>query len=633
MALLITLAVSACRRHVSWRGNLRVRDHGDCCWLWTPTVVPLPAMAQSKYTGRPSPLLLKSGLVAAFLAGTGVGLAAQNAHADGIVRCWGYNYYGECDVPADLGKCSRVAGGGNHTIALRSDGNVRCWGRNAYGESNTPSDLGTCSSIAGGFYHSIALRIDGTVRCWGAGTTNNTSDANFGQSIVPPDLGPCSSIAGGIYHSIAIRIDGSVRCWGRNDEGQCNTPVDLGTCSSVAGGDRHTIAVRSNGIVRCWGGNYFGQCNVPPDLGPCSSVAGGFHHSIALRTDGIVRCWGWNYIGQCNTPANVAKCSSVAGGGMHTIALQSDGNVRCWGDNNYGQCFTPSDLGISSSVAAGAFHTVAITNPDCNNNGINDSTELSGNDCDVNGIHDSCQIASQTLEDCNSNGLADQCEKEVQISIDSERFATVGYGYNKVWAVSNAVRTESTVTLTIRGHGDFSAEAEFIRVRGGVSYTAQALGGTFDCGTGLPSTTILTLSPQEFNTSIGNDGVLRLFMEASIAVNPNLCADGTWIEASLDYIGARPADCNANGLLDSCEIAAGYSPDSNQNGVIDTCESLLLDCPTDFNQSGSTDGADLGILLAAWGAAGQPGVDLNHDGIINGADLGALLADWGVCAN
>ena len=125
-------------------------------------------------------------------------------------------------------------------------------------------------------------------------------------------------------------------------------------------------------------------------------------------------------------------------------------------------------------------------------------------------------------------------------------------------------------------------------------------------------------------------------MEPSIAVDPAGCnanTGGTWIEASLDYIGALPADCNANGLLDSCEIAAGYSPDSNQNGVVDTCESLLLDCPTDFNQNGSTDGADLGILLGAWGATGQPGIDLNHDGVINGADLGALLGSWGPCAN
>ena len=173
-----------------------------------------------------------------------------------------------------------------------------------------------------------------------------------------------------------------------------------------------------------------------------------------------------------------------------------------------------------------------------------------------------------------------------------------------------------------------------MRVKIGPGFDEHALQNTTDCeNPGIPSISTFTLTPEQFNAAIGADGALRVVMEPSIAVDPAGCNGGTWIEASLDYIGALPADCNANGLLDSCEIAAGYSPDSNQNGVIDTCESLLLDCPTDFNQSGSTDGADLGILLAAWGATGQPGVDLNHDGIINGADLGALLAGWGVCAN
>ena len=59
----------------------------DCCWLRVPTVVPLQAMAQSMCTGRTSPLLMRSGLVAAFLAGTGAGMVAQNAQADGLVRC------------------------------------------------------------------------------------------------------------------------------------------------------------------------------------------------------------------------------------------------------------------------------------------------------------------------------------------------------------------------------------------------------------------------------------------------------------------------------------------------------------------------------------------------------------------
>ena len=167
-------------------------------------------MAQTKHSGRPCGLLAKSGLVAAFLATAGVVADEQSAHADGTVRSWGFNDYGQCNTPINLGTCSSVAAAGYHTIALRSDGGVRCWGWNDYGQTNTPSDLGTCSSIAGGFYHSIAIRIDGNVRCWGAGTANTPSEPNFGQSIVPADLGPCSSIAGGGYHTIALRIDGSV---------------------------------------------------------------------------------------------------------------------------------------------------------------------------------------------------------------------------------------------------------------------------------------------------------------------------------------------------------------------------------------------------------------------------------------
>jgi hypothetical protein len=92
-----------------------------------------------------------------------------------------------------------------------------------------------CSSIAGGGNHTIALRSDGTVRCWG----NNDYD----QCFVPADLGVCSSIAGGRGHTVAIRSDGGVRCWGYKGDGACKTPADLGPCLSVAGGSNHTSAI------------------------------------------------------------------------------------------------------------------------------------------------------------------------------------------------------------------------------------------------------------------------------------------------------------------------------------------------------------------------------------------------------
>ncbi len=49
--------------------------------------------------------------------------------------------------------------------------------------------------------------------------------------------------------------------------------------------------------------------------------------------------------------------------------------------------------------------------------------------------------------------------------------------------------------------------------------------------------------------------------------------------------------------------------------------------PADINADGVVNGADLGLLLAAWESA-DPAADLNGDGTVDGADLGLLLAAW-----
>jgi hypothetical protein len=54
-------------------------------------------------------------------------------------------------------------------------------------------------------------------------------------------------------------------------------------------------------------------------------------------------------------------------------------------------------------------------------------------------------------------------------------------------------------------------------------------------------------------------------------------------------------------------------------------------CPSDLNQDGVINGADLGLLLGSWGACPGCAADLNADGIVNGADLGLLLGSWGPC--
>ena len=378
----------------------------DYCWRTARSVVPSGDMEHSRHTGRACGrhrALARSRLVAAFLATAGVFARDQIAQADGLVRCWGGNWQGQCNTPTDLGPCSRAAGGGLHTLAIGSSSTIGCWEGDPWGACNKPADLGTCSAIAAGYGHSIALQTDGAVRCWGLGMTNTGSWPNFGQAVVPADLGACSSVAGGAYHSIALRIDGNVRCWGFNTFGQCDIPVNLGTCLRIAGGEQHSIAVRSDGVVRCWGDNRAGQCSPPSDLGTCSSIAGGAYHTIALRSDRSVRCWGNNTYGQCDTPIDLGTCISVAGagGGFHTIALRTDGIVRCWGDNSYGQCDTPNDLGACSSISGGWWHTVAVEGPapiDTDGDGRLDS-------------EDNCPtIANQTQADCDGDGNGDACE-------------------------------------------------------------------------------------------------------------------------------------------------------------------------------------------------------------------------------
>ena len=90
---------------------------------------------------------VRIGSMVALLAAAG---AVQTAHAGGIVRAWGNNNFGKCDVPTDLGACIAFAGGDSHSLALQQNGSVRAWGRNYDGVCDVPADLGACIAVAAG---------------------------------------------------------------------------------------------------------------------------------------------------------------------------------------------------------------------------------------------------------------------------------------------------------------------------------------------------------------------------------------------------------------------------------------------------------------------------------------------------
>lgn len=63
-------------------------------------------------------------------------------------------------------------------------------------------------------------------------------------------------------------------------------------------------------------------------------------------------------------------------------------------------------------------------------------------------------------------------------------------------------------------------------------------------------------------------------------------------------------------------------------GAFQVC---LLVPRADITGDGMVSGADLGMMLAAWGGS-HVMCDLNGDGVVSGADLGLLLSTWGDAA-
>lgn len=292
-----------------------------------------------------------------------------------------------------IGNAQTIAGGGQHSLVIRSDKTVKAYGYNLYGQlgngtntdSNLPiplSSLTAVKAIAGGHHHSLALKNDGTVWTWGYNLYGQLGNGTSGlgtESNIPVlvnSLMNITAIAGGSDHSLVLKSDGTVWAWGNNSYGQLgngtngpgtdsNVPVPVSSLTgiiAIAGGGEHSVALKNDGTVWTWGHNAFGglgngtngpgtDSNVPVQVSSLSgitAVAAGGYHSFALKNDSTVWAWGYNLYGELgngnntnsNTPVPVSSFTSVigiAGGYDHSLALKNDGTVWAWGYNLYGR--------------------------------------------------------------------------------------------------------------------------------------------------------------------------------------------------------------------------------------------------------------------------------------------------------
>ncbi len=166
-----------------------------------------------------------------------------------------------------------IAIGFYHTVALKSDGTVAAWGYDYYGQTDVPAGLTGVTAVSAGAYHSVVLKNDGTVVAWGQNL--------YGQISVPPYLSGVTAIAAGAYHTVALKSDGTVVAWGYNDQGQSNVPVGLTDVIAIAAAGYHTLALKSDGTVVAWGYNANGESTVPAGLtGVAGIAAGGIIRSL-----------------------------------------------------------------------------------------------------------------------------------------------------------------------------------------------------------------------------------------------------------------------------------------------------------------------------------------------------------------
>jgi len=114
------------------------------------------------------------------------------------------------------------------------------------------------------------------------------------------------------------------------------------------------------------------------------------------------------------------------------------------------------------------------------------------------------------------------------------------------------------------------------------------------------------------------DGVTWLTVFSSAIELPD--SEGTFdLELSL-----MPGDYRLIGESLGNAFSPGGSPGQENSWSYD----LILCQIADLNCDGVVNGADLSILLAAWGPCAGCAADLNQDGVVNGADLSILLANW-----
>lgn len=334
------------------------------------------------------------------IIGVGSGHAFYSC-TDSSLVAWGYNFVGQLgdgtttstlgSTPVAVNTVSNaiaIAGGGFHTLFVKSDNTVWTCGSNLKGQlgDGTTTDrlspvqvtsLSGITAVDGGGDMSLFLKNDGTVWSCGSNTAGQLGDGTTTQRTTPVLVSSLTNIIaisagndGGSTHSLFLKNDGTVWACGKNLNGQLGdgtttnrlTPVQITSLSGIIAietGHSHSLFLKNDGTVWACGRNVKGQLGdgtntdrLTPVLvsiiDNITALAAGQEDSHYLKSDGTVWASGWNIVGQIGdgtfadktSPVQVTSLSGITafGSGVgHTVYIKNDGTLWANGSNGNGE--------------------------------------------------------------------------------------------------------------------------------------------------------------------------------------------------------------------------------------------------------------------------------------------------------
>ena len=374
----------------------------------------------------------------ALLAASIATLASTNAlRGDTAVACWGYNDYGQCDVPAGLAPVTAVAAGGYHTVALycttptlnRTSGNLGAIG------SGSPREFAFTSLASAASQVSLTIRARSdlnlateflSVRLNGAPFTNifvdTGSDCPATADEVTLTINAKQFNAFAAHGTIVVRVESSIGV----NAAQCPD----GSCEIALFYQSVPVDCNANGIEdSCEILTPGRDCNDNGVPDSCD-IASGFATDINSngRPDSCEYDCNGNGLPDsyeiaqglaldCNANAKIDSCDIA-----QAIAPDCNNNGvpdSCDITSGFAQDCNANSRPASCDIASGTAIDIDSNSVpdscqlDCNQNLLPDSYEIAQNpakDCNSNAAIDSCEIAANPALDCNSNAVLDSCE-------------------------------------------------------------------------------------------------------------------------------------------------------------------------------------------------------------------------------